>query len=320
MIPLLSSTGELAFEVGLNNSGKIKLPIFRLPAIERASISAQNVRRNDNASRGSVDNSGMRFRIEFIPYNSRGTLKNALLVMMHSMSIRSKEMSKRYLSMSEADFSDFELVMETQEPARKTPIAGREEQQSSKLSVLDLFLFDEDVSLFINIGDMIHRIKLGARIDNISSGITSLYSFADFKQRSQSLSPGNEMGSFSNETLKKTQTFQLSSLSTLGFSSELAEFVADHQHLDTIPRPSKTTDFSTSNLKPQSTLRHIASHGSKRNTKKGKTALSASFELARPGGQALTSELAASLKRMQDHTSHVSSRSFFFLYQKHHEF
>ena len=78
MLPILASTGESAFEVGLRKQGELRLPVFKLPAIDPVRVAALLEDPNSKVSRNVV--------------------KEAPLVLRTAESTKSKRTSARFTS------------------------------------------------------------------------------------------------------------------------------------------------------------------------------------------------------------------------------
>ncbi len=111
MIPILASSGEVAMEVDMHNKkGKMKLPIFKLPAIEPRLLTQEKKRRALDETMGSstTTNSVQ----TFVSYSDRKTFRRAISLILRSLSPRDLAFIQQYLGVTDADVGSITAELE----------------------------------------------------------------------------------------------------------------------------------------------------------------------------------------------------------------
>lgn len=109
MVPVMATSGQ--FAMGGGNAagsgtakGKIKLPIFKLPAIDTSRVKSRQQNRNLEKALQQGEN----FEQRFIPYRDVAGYRKALVLMMKSFGKRDTDIIKYFLRMTTADLEDLE--------------------------------------------------------------------------------------------------------------------------------------------------------------------------------------------------------------------
>jgi len=121
--------------------GKIKLPIFKLPAIDTSRVKSRQQNRNLEKALQQGEN----FEQRFIPYRDIAGYRKALVLMMKSFGKRDSEVIRNFLRMTPADLEDLEnelrkkyepvLRKSAQKSSRNVLLRGSTSTDSSKMSM-----------------------------------------------------------------------------------------------------------------------------------------------------------------------------------------
>jgi hypothetical protein len=105
MVPVMATSGQFAMGGGNGSNtakGKIKLPIFKLPAIDVSRVKS----REQNRNMEKALQQGEKMEQRFIPYHDIPGYRKALVLMINSFGRRDTDVIKYFLRMTVADIED----------------------------------------------------------------------------------------------------------------------------------------------------------------------------------------------------------------------
>ena len=125
MVPVMATSGQFAMGGGSGTAkGKIKLPIFKLPAIDTSRVKSRQQNRNLEKALQQGEN----FEQRFIPYRDIAGYRKALVLMMKSFGKRDSDVIRHFLRMTPADLEDLENELRK----KYEPIIRKSAQKSSR--------------------------------------------------------------------------------------------------------------------------------------------------------------------------------------------
>lgn len=135
MVPVMATSGQFAMGGGSAAAkGKIKLPIFKLPAIDTSRVKS---REQNKHLEKALQSGGESFEQRYIPYHDIAGYRKALVLMMKSFGRRDAEIIKYFLRMNSADFEDLENELRKKYEPKIRKLATKSSRNFVRLGSID---------------------------------------------------------------------------------------------------------------------------------------------------------------------------------------